>query len=38
MKKSFKCGCGQKGPFTRANALYRHVKDKHGGIFPEGST
>ena len=37
-KKPFKCGCGLNGPFARANALYRHVKNKHGGDYPEGST
>ena len=36
LNQPFKCGCGK--AYQRANALYKHVKDKHNGIYPEGST
>lgn len=36
--KPFKCGCDKAGPYSRANALYKHVENKHDGVYPEGST
>lgn len=34
-EKNYKCGCG-KG-YLSYPALYTHVKNKHDGIFPEGT-
>ena len=33
--RNYKCGCGKS--YLSYPALYTHVKNKHEGIFPEGS-
>ena len=35
-KRNFKCGCGRR--YASLAALFTHVKFKHGGVRPKGTT